>query len=100
MGYAGGVNSPVASICPIRWTIKLVDEKSDLWIFGKNLLRDDTWGLPSRGSFFSQKNTFLVAVSCIPSRGSFFSKKACPFSKNTSFRGFGSPSEKKVLKCA
>ena len=29
-----------------------------VWIFGKTQLRDDTWGLPSRGSFFP-KNTFL-----------------------------------------
>ena len=25
------------------------------WIFGKTKLGDDSWGLPSRGSFFSKK---------------------------------------------
>ena len=45
MGDAGGVNSHVASICPISWTNKLICFSS------KNQLGDDSSGLPGRVFF-------------------------------------------------
>ena len=51
MRHAGGVNSHMASICPISWTKKLVF----FFSFFENQLGDDSSGLPTRGSFFSKK---------------------------------------------
>ena len=49
MGYAGGLNSHVASICPISWTNKFI-----LLLF-VTTDSDDNPCVPSRGSFFSKK---------------------------------------------
>ena len=66
------------------------------WIFGKNQLGDDTWGLPSRGSFFSEKHAprsrfraFLAGVLF------FLSKKHAPFQKTRLFVVLGPHLKKK-----
>ena len=58
-------------------------------IFGKNQLGDDTWGLPSRGSFFFKKTRSSSRFRAFLAGALFFVKKHAPFQKNTYIAVFG-----------